>query len=162
SSLNLILPSLRVEKNKIFTSGNLGKLLDSLRENFDIILVDFPYNLFSFCSLDYQEYLDKLVIVSLPDLISVSNLNIIVDSLGLDDFSALLSIIINRYNLGYSITPSRLNHLLKYPVRAFVPYDRDIEFLFLDRGPFSIFNYSLRIVKILTELSEEMLAELGF
>lgn len=162
SSLNLILPSLRMEKNKIFSFGNLEKLLDGLRESFDIILVDFPCYLFTFYKLDYREYGDRLVMVSSPDLISINNINILIDNIGLDEFSTSLSIVINRYNLRYSIPPSRLNYLLKYPVEAFVPYDRDVEFLFLNKGPFSIFNYSLRIVKILAELSERMFGELGF
>jgi len=160
SSLNLILPSLKIEKNKILDRKNLENLLDVLKDNFDIICIDFPYHFFSYHRFDYNEYIDKFVVISLPDLISISNLNLLTENIGFKDFSFSFDVVINRYNIKNSISPARLNSILKYPVRAFIPYDRDIEFLFLNKGPFSLFNYHLRIVRTIIELSERVYDDL--
>ncbi|MCL5072271.1 MAG: hypothetical protein M1308_15480, partial [Actinobacteria bacterium] len=46
NSLNLILPPLKLEKNKICFGKNLSLLLGILKHYFEIICVDFPYYLF--------------------------------------------------------------------------------------------------------------------
>ena len=161
SSLNLILPSLKIEKNKFYNGKNLGALLDFLRKSFDIILIDFPYQLFVQSNLDFLEYINKFVLISLPDLISINNLDILTKRIGYDDYPYSFDILINKFNSRPAISPSRINNILKCPVKAFIPYDRDIEFLFLSRGPFSIFNYNLRIVKNITDYAEVLYEELS-
>ncbi len=162
SSLNLILPSLKIEKNKIFCGKNLEVLLDVLGNNFDIICIDFPYHLLVHNELDLIEYVDKFIIVSLADFISVSNLNLLADSICCDDFSYSLDVVINKFNIKPSISPSRLSSILNYPVKAFIPYDRDIELLFLNKGPFPIFNYNLRIIRSIADLSERVYEDLNY
>ena len=162
SSLNLILPSLKMEKHKIFCDKNLETILDVLKNNFDIIFIDFPYCLFTQIKLDFSEYIDKFIIISLADLISVNNLNLLANNICCDTPSYNFDVVINKFNVRPSISPSRLNSILSRPVKAFIPYDRDVEFLFLNRGPFSIFNYNLRIVRNIAELSERIYEDLDY
>lgn len=160
NSLNLVIPSLKLEKNKILNAENLESFLDIIKKSFDIICIDFPYYFFLNQKIDYNEYIDKHVIISLPDLISINNLSLLAENICGLDLSFNLDVVINKYNLRPSISPSRLNSILKYPVKAFIPYDRDIELLFLNKGPFSIFNYRLQIVKSLAELSKKIYEDL--
>jgi pilus assembly protein CpaE len=154
SSLNLILPPLRTEKKRLLNGKNLGLLFDSLKENFDIICVDFPYYLFFEDDFDFGEYVDKLIFISLPDLISINNLDLLSKNLCFDYIAHKIEIIINKFNSRPAIPPSRLANTLKFPVKSFIPYDRDVEFLYLNKGPVSIFNYNLRIVKAMADFSE--------
>ena len=162
SSLNLIMPSLKMEKNKIFFNKNLETILDVLKKNFDIICIDFPYCLFTWNKLDFSEYIDKFIIVSLADLISVNNLNLLANNICSNDLFYSFDVVINKFNIRPSISPTRLNSILSHPVKAFIPYDKDVEFLFLNRGPSSVFNYNLRIVRNIAELSERIYEDIDY
>jgi MinD-like ATPase involved in chromosome partitioning or flagellar assembly len=162
NSLNLILPPLKPEKNKICCGKNLSLLLGILKHYYEIICVDFPYYLFMKNDFDFTENVDKFVFVSMADLISVSNLEIFSRHICVDDIPNNIKIIINKFNTRPAVSPARLNSILKYPVQVFIPYDRDIEFLYHSKGPFYIFNYNLRIVKNIIDFSELLYEELDF
>jgi Flp pilus assembly CpaE family ATPase len=161
NSLNLILPPLKIEKSSVIEKDRLEKLLNILKDHFDIICVDFPNHLFSYSGLCLKEFINKFVLISLPDLISVNNLNVMTGNIIEDELYYDLDIIINKYNTRPAVSPSGLNSILKYPIDAFIPYDRDIEFLMLNRGPDSIFKYSLRIVQNISTFSRKLYEDLN-
>jgi len=161
NSLNLILPPIKIEKARIIDKDPLGKILDVLKDHFDIICVDFPNYLFSQSELCLKEFVNKLVFISLPDLISVNNLNVLTGNIICDEPYYDFDIIINKYNTRPAVSPSGLNNILKYPIDAFIPYDRDIEFLMLNRGPDSIFKYNLRIIQNISAFSRKLYEDLG-
>ncbi len=156
NSLNLILPPIKIEKNKFFYGDYLEKLLDMLKEHFDIICVDFPNYLFAQYMIRLKDFIDKYVFISLPDLISVNNLNLMVKSIVYDEFSYDYDILINKFNIRPAVSTTGINSILNYPINAFIPYDRDIEFLMLNRGPDSIFNYNLRTVTSISAFSKKI------
>jgi Flp pilus assembly CpaE family ATPase len=161
NSLNLILPPVKIEKSSVIEKDQLEKLFNVLKDHYDIICVDFPNYLFSHSKLCLKEFINKFVFISLPDLISVNNLNIITGNIICDEPYYDFDIIINKYNTRPAVSPSGLNSILKYPIDAFIPYDRDIEFLILNRGPDSIFKYSLRIVQNISAFSRKLYEDLG-
>jgi Flp pilus assembly CpaE family ATPase len=156
NSLNLILPPVKIEKNKFLDGGYLEKLLDVLKEHFDIIFVDFPDYLYTQYGVNLKDLVDKYVFISLPDLISVSNLNLIVKSVIFDGFSYSYDILINKFNTRPAVPATELNSILNYPINAFIPYDRDIEFLMLNKGPDSIFNYNIRVVNSISAFAKKI------
>lgn len=156
NSLNLILPPVKIEKNKFFNKKYLEKLLDTLKDHFDIICIDFPGYFFMQALVDLKDLIDKYVFVSLPDLISVNNLNLIVRNIIYDECSYDYDILINKFNTRPSISAAGMNSILNYPINAFIPYDRDIEFLILNKGPDSIFNYNLRVVNAISSFSKKI------
>jgi MinD-like ATPase involved in chromosome partitioning or flagellar assembly len=162
NSLNLILPSLKPEKNKICCGKNFSLFLGILKHYYEIICIDFPYHLFMRNDFAFTEHVDKFVFVSMPDLISISNLEIFSRHVCENDIPDNIKIIINKFNTRPAVSPARLNSILKYPVQTFIPYDRDIEFLYHSKGPFYIFNYNLRIVKNIIDFSELLYEELDF
>jgi len=161
NSLNLVIPPLKIEKNKIICKDYLEKLLDVLKENFDIICIDFPNYLFTRSKLCLKEFVDKFVFISLPDLISVNNLSVMTNNIILDELSFNFDIVINKFNIRPSISVSGLNNIINYPINTFIPYDRDIEFLILNRGPDSVFNYNLRIVQNISAFSRKIYEDLS-
>ena len=161
NSLNLILPPLKIEKVKIICKVCLEKLLNVLKNHFDIICVDFPNYLFSQNNLCLKEFVNKFVFVSLPDIVSVNNLNILTGNIIYDELYYDFDIVINKYNSRPAVSPSGLNSILKYPINAFIPYDRDIEFLILNKGPDSVFNYNLRIVLNISSFSMKIYEDLS-
>ena len=78
------------------------------------------------------------------------------------DYSYSFDIVINKFNVRPAISFSKINNFVRHPIKAFIPYDRDIEFLFLNRGPFSIFNYNLRIVRNIIDYSNKLYESLGY
>ena len=82
--------------------------------------------------------------------------NIIYDELYYD-----FDIVINKFNTRPAVSPSGLNNILNYPINTFIPYDRDIEFLILNKGPDSIFNYNLRIVQNISAFSRKIYEDLN-
>jgi MinD-like ATPase involved in chromosome partitioning or flagellar assembly len=152
-SLNLILPSLRVEKENFLRGNNLEKLFNFLKENFEITIVDFPYYLFFEKEFDFNDCIDKLIFISLPDLVSISNLELLSKNLCFNYISHKIDLVINKSNNKPAIPPSRLASILKFPIRSFIPYDKDVELLFLNNGPSSLFNYNLRIIKSVIDFS---------
>ena len=161
NSLNLILPPLKIEKVKIICKDYLEKLLNVLKNHFDIICVDFPNYLFGQNNLCLKEFVDKFVFISLPDIVSVNNLNILTGNIIYDELYYDFDIVINKYNSRPAVSPSGLNSILKYPINAFIPYDRDIEFLILNKGPDSVFNYNLRIVQNISSFSMKIYEDLS-
>ena len=69
-------------------------------------------------------------------------------------------LIINKYNTKPSVSFALLNTILKYPVEYFLPFDRDIEQLYLEKGPAYIFKYNLKITRDLAAISDNLMKEL--
>ena len=161
SSLNFIFPPLYFENNKTVTFKNFTGILSSLKKHFDVILIDEP-SVFGLNNNENSiyEHIDKLLLVSLPDLISLSNLNVSINQL--QDTMEYLGpkLIINKYNIKPSVSFSMLNTVLKYPVEYFLPFDRDIEQLYLEKGPAFIFKYNLKITRDLAAISDNLMKEL--
>ena len=156
TSLNLILPSLKFEKSWIFEDKNLTDFFELLKSVFDIIIVDFPcQNLLRNRSF-LAESIDSYVLVSQADIISVSNLSHLIKGLDLDSLAPDFKILINKFNLRRVVSPARIINIIKYPVDTFIPYDRDIESLYLSRGPFPVFNYNLRIGRNLCGFADDI------
>ena len=63
NSLNLILPPIKIEKNKIVCKDYLEKLLDVLKEHFDIICIDFPNYLLGRSKICLKDFVDKFVFI---------------------------------------------------------------------------------------------------
>jgi len=161
SSLNFIFPPLYFENQKTVTFKNFIGILSSLKKHFDVILIDEP-SVFGLNNNENSiyEHIDKLLLVSLPDLISLSNLNVSINQL--QDTMEYLGpkLIINKYNIKPSVSFSMLNTVLKYPVEYFLPFDRDIEQLYLEKGPACIFKYNLKITRDLAAISDNLMKEL--
>ena len=161
SSLNFIFPPLYFDNLKTVTFKNFTRILSSLKKHFDVILIDEP-SVFGLSNNENSiyEHVEKLLLVSLPDLVSLSNLNIIINQL--QDSIEYLNpkLIINKYNTKPSVSFSLLNTILKYPVEYFLPFDRDIEQLYMEKGPECIFKYNLKITRDLAAISENLMKEL--
>jgi MinD-like ATPase involved in chromosome partitioning or flagellar assembly len=161
NGLNLILPPLKTERNKFFNNEYLEKLIDVLKEHFDLICVDFPAYLYNHYKVDMKDLVDKYVFISLPDLVSLNNLNLMIKDAACDEFSYECDIIINKFNTRPSVPIAGINSILKNPVNAFIPYDRDIEFLIQTRGPGSVFDYNLRVVNSISAFSKKICEDFG-
>ncbi len=161
SSLNLILPPLAKQSNYL-NKLDLANFLDQVCRHFDIILIDLPSFLFYDLSMDLLKELERMVIVSSSNLVSVSNVNLLLSRLDGDQVNLQRDLIINKYNLRPSMSPSMINSYISHPVKAFVPYDRDIDFLFLHKGPAAIFQYNLRITSIIASFSNALYEEIGY
>ena len=161
NSLNVIFPPLYSDNLKNISFRDLVKIFKILKGIFDIIMIDYPSSsMLKDKDSSTLDSVDKLLLVSLPDFISLSNLNIIINQLtGSIDYLNP-EIIINKYNVKPSISFSALNTTLKYPVEYFIPFDRDIEQLYLERGPSGIFKYNLRITRDLANIGNNLIKEL--
>jgi Flp pilus assembly CpaE family ATPase len=159
-SLHLVLPPLKFEKAPLMTGKNLNILLDSLSNLFDLIIVDMPFYLLQDKNIDFLEYADMFILVAQADLISISNLEVIISNLCLENIPARLEIVINKFNSRPVISPPRIISMLKAPVSIFIPYDRDIELLYLTRGPAPMFDYNLRITKAISDFAESLFEKL--
>lgn len=160
NSLHLIIPPLKLEKREMLETDNLNRFLESLRDHFDIICIDFPCHLFKYIEIGEIDIADKFVFVSLPDIISINNTRILMEYIDGIKSQHGSYLVINKYNMRPAVSPTGLTNILKYPISSFIPYDRDIEFLLNTRGPDHIFNYNLRIVRSISELSKKIYEEL--
>jgi MinD-like ATPase involved in chromosome partitioning or flagellar assembly len=156
TSLNIILPSLKFEKIRIFENNDMLDFFELLKSVFDIILIDFPYQHFLKSSRCLVENVDRFILVSQADIISISNLGLLIKNLNLDNLAPGFEILINKFNLRYVISPARIINIIKYPVNTFIPYDRDIESLYLTRGPFPVFKYNLRIIQSICAFADNI------
>jgi MinD-like ATPase involved in chromosome partitioning or flagellar assembly len=161
NSLNLIFPPLYFDNLKTVTFKNFTRILSYLKKYFDIILIDEP-TVFGLRNNENSIYdhIDKLLLVSLPDLVSLSNLNVMINQLQGSIEYLNPKLIINKYNIKPSVSFALLNTILKYPVEYFLPFDRDIEQLYLEKGPACIFKYNLKITRDLAAIGDNMIKEL--
>ena len=161
NSLNMIFPPLYFDNLKTVTFKSFTRILSSLKKHFDVILIDEP-SVFGLSNNENSiyEHIDKLLLVSLPDLVSLSNLNVIINQLQGSIEYLNPKLIINKYNTKPSVSFALLNTILKYPVEYFLPFDRDIEQLYLEKGPSCIFKYNLKITRDLAAISDNLMKEL--
>ncbi|MGM0367641.1 MAG: AAA family ATPase [Actinomycetota bacterium] len=162
NNLNLILPPINIVNSLLYNRRAISRLLGILENYFDIIFIDFPRLLVKFLFPETVKEIDKFIFISEPNYVSTFNLSKILDFLNHDGLCIEADIAINKFNLRPSISPTGLNNYLSYPIKAFIPYDKDIEFLFLNKGPSSIFKYNLRIVKSIIEMSNSIYGDLDF
>lgn len=161
NSLNVIFPPLYPDNLKAISYKDLLKIFKTLKRIFDMILVDYPfYPHLTEKDKSILNDVDKLLFVSLPDLISLSNLNIIIKQLA--DIIDYLNpeVIVNKYNVQPSISFALLSAVLKYPVDYFIPFDRDIQQLYLEKGPSHIFRYNLKIIRDLSGIGTNLIEQL--
>ena len=185
-SLNVIFPPLYFDDLKTIKVKNLFKIFNKIKYFFDLILIDLPFYS-SINYLDFEDFelknnknknrnerksnfndfsdlisnfCDKLILISLPDLISISNLKTIISQFGESINYLNPEVIINKYNIRPAISFSVLNSVFKYPVEYFIPFDKDIEQLYLEKGPSSIFKYNVKITRDFTEICDHLIKEL--
>ncbi len=159
-SLHLILPPLKFEKTCLMAGENLNILFNSLSGIFDLIIVDTPFYLLQDKNIDFLEYADMFVFVTQAELISINNLEVIISNLCLENMPTRFEIVINKFNARPVISPSKIMSLLKFPISIFIPYDRDIELLYLTRGPGPMFDYNLRITKAISDFANILFEKL--
>lgn len=160
NSLHLIIPPLDLGKAGMLKGNSFEVFLESLRDHFDIICIDFPSHLFKYIDIGEIDIADKFVFVSLPDIISINNTRILMEYIDNIKSHPGSYLVINKYNIRPAVSPTGLTNILKYPISSFIPYDRDIEVLLNTRGPDYIFNYNLRTVRNISELSQKIYEEL--
>ncbi|MDD3776816.1 MAG: AAA family ATPase [Actinomycetota bacterium] len=158
-SLNLILPPLDIKEDAIL---NLGQLLASLKQYFQIIVIDMPSCQLNLYGDLWLEQVERIIAVSSPTLISVKNLNHMISSIQEVKGNPDIEVVINRYNQKPSLSPTLINSYLNYPINSFIPYDRDIEHLFLNQGPAPMFKYNLRITTSIISLADCLYEELEY
>jgi len=154
NSLNIILPSLKFEKMEMVSNGKLEELLEVLSGYFDLVFVDLPFYHFFGSEHNLTDKVDKIVFISQADYISVVNLENFISNFSCENASLKFELLVNKFNLKTVISPARIMNTVRFPVKTFIPYDRDIEYLYLERGPFVVFDYSLRTVKALRDFAD--------
>jgi cellulose biosynthesis protein BcsQ len=143
TSLNIILSG-----NKMFNPSKYDCLLSFLKNYFDIIIIDYPLDLLEPSTLEKQlNQADKLIITTLLDMISLVNLKSMIDRMGSLGILEKTSLVANRASRISNV--SSLNRLIRFPIDQFIPYDRDIESLFLSGKPHMIFKYEVRMIRSL-------------
>jgi len=157
NSLNYVFPPLR-QQNKVFSYAFLRYLFRLFADNFDLIIVDCDMFVdFSLKKGSIFDLSDELIIVSLADKVSVSNLNSMINYFSRSEENLNIKILINKYNMGPSLSLSNLNSHVRHPISYFLSYDRDIENLYLAKGPASIFKYNLKPVNDLRQIAESII-----
>jgi cellulose biosynthesis protein BcsQ len=154
NSLNVILSG-----RKVLSLDNLLKLLSFIKDYFDLIFVDFPLGLYDISEFYKISFIDKFILVTSPELISLINLSKNIQRLKDIDYINKVSLIANKYNRLRDV--SFINRLVKFPIDLFLQYDRDIENLFLSGKPQMIFKYNLKIIKNLKNYCMKLCSELS-
>lgn len=157
NSLNYVFPPLK-QQNKVFSYTFLKYFFKLLKDNFDLIIVDCDMFVdFNIKNGSIFNLSDELIIISLADKVSVSNLNSVISYFLRSKENLNLRVLINKYNIRPSVSILKLNSLVKYPISHFLPYDRDIENLYLTKGPASIFKYNLKLANDLGQIAESII-----
>ena len=138
---------------------NFIKLLNFIRKYFDFIFVDFPFDLYDVAELKKISFVDKFILVTFPEMMSLINLNKVIMQLDGLECSDKISLIANKCNKLTHI--SFLNRFIRFPVDLFLQYDRDIENLFLSGKSPMIFNYNLKTIRNLKSYCMKLCSEMA-
>ncbi|MDD3519796.1 MAG: AAA family ATPase [Actinomycetota bacterium] len=157
NSLSYIFPPLK-HQEQFFTYTFLKYLFNLFKGIFDLVIIDCDLFVdFNIKKGSIYDLSDELIIVSLADKVSVSNLNSMIDYFSKGKENLNIKVLINKYNIKPSIPLFNLNSLIRYPISQFLPYDRDIENLYLTKGPASIFKYNLKLINDLSQVAESLI-----
>jgi MinD-like ATPase involved in chromosome partitioning or flagellar assembly len=160
-SLNIILPPLSIENHYILDTENLNIFIDAIRDYFDLICLDMPGNILSRVKISEVDISDSVVFVSLPDVFSINNTRLLMDYVKDYRSSFDFYLVINKYNIKPSLSPTGISNIIGHPISSFIPYDRDIENMVNTRGPGSIFKYNLKTVRNISGLAAKIYEGLG-
>jgi cellulose biosynthesis protein BcsQ len=153
-SLNILLPGIKMTR-----LDHLLKLLELMRTYYDLILVDFPILLYGTAAFTKIRYIDKFILITLPEMLPLINLDAIIQKLNELDCLDKTSLIANKCNQLNQI--SFINRLIRFPIELFLCYDKDIERLFLSGKPQMVFKYNLKITKSLKSFAGKILSEIS-
>jgi hypothetical protein len=154
NSLNVILSG-----RKAVSLDNLLKLLSFIKDYFDLIFVDFPLGSYDASEFYKISFIDKFILITSPGLIPLINLSKNIQKLKDIDCLNKVSLIANM--CGRLSDVSFLNRLVKFPIDLLLPFDRDIENLFLSGKPQMIFKYNLKLIKNLKNYCMKLYSELS-
>jgi Flp pilus assembly CpaE family ATPase len=157
NSLNIILPSLKMDNSSILKTENLKAFIEILRDHFDIICIDMPAHILGYIALEQIDISDRFVFICLPDLFSAGNIRILMDHVRDYSYCYDFLLVINNYNIKPAISPAGLSKIIKYPIASFMPYDRDLGEIFHTRGPGHMLNHDLRLTRNISGLAERIL-----
>jgi len=160
-SLNIILPPLAVENHYILDTGNLKIFIEAIRDHFDLICMDIPGNILNRINIAEVDISDRIIFISLPDVLSINNTRLLMDYIKDYRKSYDFYLVINKYNIGPTLSPTGLSNIIQHPITTFIPYDRDIENAVNTRGPGSILRYNLKTVRNISDLAAKIYEGLG-
>jgi septum site-determining protein MinD len=157
-----VIPSLRAylkAKLDLFPS-----VLSSLKDQYDLILVDTPPGVNKNSIVPLTES-DRLLLVTTPDPIAVSDVSTSRDVAVLLEKS-VVGVVINRYRKGFlfgskQLKPREVENILKLKEIGVIPEDKAVEASILAKKPLVLYKPRSPASKAFSSLARRLMEELG-
>jgi pilus assembly protein CpaE len=164
SGLNMLAAPKRPEEAELVAPGNLGKVVRSLAEQYDYVVVDTSLHLDDI-TLNLFEIADVVLLVGLPMIPAAKNLRVVLDLLNQLGFDASkLMFVVNRVptdKRSGAINPEDVGNLLNLPVVASIPSVEKAMYDALNRGVPVIISTRGTPAKELRDLAEAVESRLN-
>ena len=103
------------------TGGELERVMDFLRREYDYVLIDSPGACQDFKASIIDQF-DEIFIISTPDVASLRDLARLVENLSLTESAvSKLRVVVNRSTATDSITPEQIEKVVRFPISVAVP-----------------------------------------
>ena len=149
-----VLPApLRPEQGETVHAAEVEVVIKLLKDNFQYVVIDTP-PYFHETNLTALDMADKILVICSPDLPTIKNVRIGLETLESLDHKAKLRLILNRSNQEVGINPSDVEESLSYKIFAHIPSDGKTVIGAVNRGqPFVLTANTTKIAQQIINLS---------
>lgn len=123
SGIKVLLGPPTPEEAELVVGGQLRKLLEELRRQFNFVIVDLA-SVLREQELTALEVADRVILIATPEIPSLANTKKFFDlSEKLEYPKEKVLLILNRMDKRWGITPQSIEDSLKHPVKVQIPFD---------------------------------------
>lgn len=160
SGIKVLPAPLKPEYAEYITASHVTKIINSLREKFNYIIID-TSNVFNEIVLNVLDLTDTILFVSTLDLPTIKNVKS-----GLDIMESLhypnskINIVLNKASEHFGIRYKDFEDTIKQPIWAFIPEDSQTVITSANKGfPFVITRPETKVAKSIIQMAKELTEE---
>ncbi|SFK04847.1 pilus assembly protein CpaE [Halobacillus dabanensis] len=122
SGIELLAAPYRPEHADLFTADMLASLIESVKADSDILLVDTEAGLTE-SSLQVMEKADRILLVTTPRMAALKHTRLMVETLQVLDMKHKVEVIVNQFTTGSVMKASEIRDLIQTENIHFLPYE---------------------------------------
>lgn len=146
----------RPEQSETIQGGDIEKIIKLLKEHFQYVIIDTP-PYFHETNLAAFDLADKIFVICSPDLPTIKNVRIGLETLENLNLKDKVRLILNRSNQEVGINPRDVEESLGFKIFAHIPSDGKTVIGAVNRGqPFVVTNTGTKIAQMLITFAKSI------
>lgn len=157
NGLSIIFSTNNLEKAKEFKEDNINHIVKILKKLYKYVFLDIPNNL-NLCSAKAGiNVSDKLILITIPHLLSVIRCNHLLEQINSLKNGAITHLVVNRSDSFSAISLKHIEQFLKVPIFKTIPEDLTLGIMFEQKGTILSDRTDLSLIRSMSDLARKIL-----